>query len=179
MRLAQRRYAMWAVLLASAMAGMSCGSGEGGTPVGTSTTRSVLRATAADSEFGFAVPPVLLFRRGHDGLYQYRVYIRPTRALPRNRRGPRAQILLDGGGETVQPTTLTRNPACYASDGSVDVESLINPKDGQVVEVRVEIPHHMVIARANVRARKATVSQIANDRKQKKRLQRMGCGRLR
>jgi len=125
------------------------------------------------SRYRVLAGPVVVFAEADEGQMQFMAYVRLNRALP----GREASLDIEGVSESA-PFRASRRFNCY-SQFVADYESpaLRNPRDGMKVTVTIGRvrPTRTYISR-QVTTRRVTYSQLSNERKERPRLARLGCG---
>lgn len=125
------------------------------------------------SNYRVLAGPVVVFAKVGGEQTQFKAYVRMNRALPRHD----ATLDIEGVSETA-PFRASRRFNCY-SQFVADFESpaLSHPRDGMKVTITIGRvrPKRTYISR-QVTARRVTASQLSNERKERPRLARLGCG---
>lgn len=90
--------------------------------------------------------PIVLFRqerRPNTPGWDFRVYVRTTSPLPKDRRGVRAYITLNGTYGDTSVYTVSRQSHCYSQDIFIPARggpgSLATPHDQQMVDVVISL----------------------------------------
>jgi hypothetical protein len=132
------------------------------------------------SEFRFVRPPVVIFagvRPDPQTNIRFDTFVRLNRPLPRDRRGTRAVILLDDRVDLAPPTPEDKRKACFSEESGEDrAPQLRMPRDGQLVTVTIQLLRpRREVARAEVRARRVTLSDYSNNTKRQRFPRELGC----
>jgi hypothetical protein len=135
-------------------------------------------SSAAASPYRFAVKPVVIF--APDGkAWDFGIFVRLNRDLPRTSRGVRAHLAVDGLNQESPPTTLTHRRPCYAATqiftgDTPPPASLKAPKDGQEVTVTLSVAGGLK-TRRKVKARRVPRRTFAATEALARETARVGC----
>jgi hypothetical protein len=178
-----RRLGAWGLGCVAATS-LACGSSQDAVSVASNASGASSRAprgVAATAKYRFARPPVVVFVSDDAGSSgDFWVFVRMNRALPRDAHGVRATFHLDGGTRPFgRPVTNSRKPPCYsvaisAGDNPNAPANIVNPQDGELVNVTLRFPGHSG-GSAAVAARGVPRSAVGLDRTNVKYLRRLGC----
>ncbi len=160
------------IVAAVTTAAAGCGGDDQGLESSASTAAQTQGVSAA---YRFAEPPVVVWTwlgSGDRRTATFKAYVRLNRALPPGREN------LYVGDAAPQPTFIvSRRRHCYLqiANGGELTPPAERPADGEPVVVEVRFKD--VRLTRTVPARKVTKSAWGNDRKERRRLRRLGCGR--
>ncbi len=163
-----------------ALALTACAHGAENLPP-TRSARAVQSAPLAE-RYGFAKAPIVVFA-GNDPDSEHNinfyVFVRTTRALPRDGRGIKAKLLLDGIHGDGVPFTDSTKPPCYsteigANNDPGESQTFTKPTDGQKMKVTVRFPG-VDGARAIVAARKVSAHAVGFDQADAVYLRKLRC----
>ena len=144
------------------------------------TNTSAVAATAAavqPGSFRLAEAPVVIYTGVPAPDYEFRVYVRLNRPLPRR---PRASLALDGQTDLPGAKRMNSSRPCYRADiGITDTapETFLNPKDGQSMTVSFEARGIGKSLKAKATAKFVDGTDYESENTERRLLRRLGCDR--